>query len=268
MTNKFAFYIHADMIQIDNFEKINFEEYKKNSISLIEIGRQLKADIYYSGEEVENVNNIKSSMAEFDEYIKSEKSFLATLLSGAINNTERNHYFKVSFSHEASFIEYFDIKSLHSICTKKEINIVLSLGSNLSESLLLINPNNEFKGVNIKSFCSKEEIWKFINQNLPLRKYNFSSKHGNINNKANAPKSNEKASQLSCSDKEAQILLDNAIFDLRKHNWCYNFDENLDTFIIFPFEGINPQNQYHAYHIEKSEWMKEIPESIRKYFNK
>ena len=265
MTNKFAFYIHADMFQIDNFDKNKFEEYKNNAISLIEVARHLKADIYYSAEEV---SNIESVIDEFDEYIKSDKNFLSTLLEKAKPNQEKNHYFKVSFAHEASFLEHFDIKSLHSICIEKEINIILSLDSTSNNSLLLINPDNEFQRVGVKSFCSKKDIWKFINQNLPPRKYNFSSKHGNINTKAISPKSNEKVSQLSCSDEDAQKLLDSAIFDLRKDNWCYNFDESFNTFVVFPFEGTTPQNQYHAYHIEKSEWMKEIPESIRKYFKK
>ena len=244
MTNKFAFYIHADMFQIDNFDKTKFEKYKNNAISLIEVARHLKAYIYYSAEEV---SNIESVIDEFDEYIKSDKNFLSTLLEKARPNQEKNHYFKVSFAHEASFVEHFEIKSLHSICIEKEINIILSLDSTSSNSLLLINPDNEFQRVSVKSFCSKKDIWQFINKNLLPRKYNFSSKHGNANIKANAPKYNKIASQLNCSDEEAQMLLESAIFDLRESSWCYNFDGKLDTFINFPFEGTTSQNQYHAY---------------------
>jgi hypothetical protein len=62
-------------------------------------------------------------------------------------------------------------------------------------------------------------------------------------------------------------LLNSAIFDKReKARFYYNFDESEKTYIIFPFEGENPQHQFHAFHIDVIEWEKEIPHSIREYF--
>jgi hypothetical protein len=63
-------------------------------------------------------------------------------------------------------------------------------------------------------------------------------------------------------------LLKNAIFDLREGNWCYNFDDVHQTYVVFPCEGENPQNKFHAFHIDKDKWREEIPNSILKYFNK
>jgi hypothetical protein len=149
-----------------------------------------------------------------------------------------------------------------------KIQIVFSLTEESQYNLLLVKSNEEFERVKINSFSQIQNVWNFINNNLPLREYNFSSKHGNKTTKAIPPKKTENTSQLLCTDDEANMLLKSAIFDLRERNWCYNFDDNQQTFIIFPCEGNNPQNKYHAFHINKDEWHKEIPNSIRKHFKK
>lgn len=49
----------------------------------------------------------------------------------------------------------------------------------------------------------------------------------------------------------AEHLLKNAIGDKKETQRLYNFDENKECYIQFEYEGDNPQNQYHAYHLVK-----------------
>lgn len=264
MTDKFAFYIHSDVFKLDNFSKERFTEFRKQIEPLIEVGRQLEADIYYANEDI---NQIQSDFEEFDGYIQNDRNYLSVLLEQTIKNEETNYFFRLIFNESQSSIESITLKGLHSICTQKAYNILFSLNNIGQDYLLKVTSNTDFEKIVVNIFSSKYDIWEFINKQLPKRVYQFSPKHGNNTKKANPPKSNEKVSQLKCSDDEAQLLLDTAIFDLREHKWCYNFDCKLGTFIVFPFEGENPQNQFHAFHLEESEWNK-VSTSIRKFFDK
>lgn len=48
-----------------------------------------------------------------------------------------------------------------------------------------------------------------------------------------------------------QFLLDSAVGDTKEKNILINFDKEKDCYIRFEYEGDNPQNQYHAYHLVK-----------------
>ena len=48
-----------------------------------------------------------------------------------------------------------------------------------------------------------------------------------------------------------QSLLDDAVGDAQEKNILINFDNEKKCYIRFEYEGDNPQNQYHAYHLVK-----------------
>lgn len=48
-----------------------------------------------------------------------------------------------------------------------------------------------------------------------------------------------------------QSLLNTAVGDARKRKYLINFDEEKGCYIRFEYEGDNPQNKYHAYHLVK-----------------
>ena len=267
MNNNFIFYINSDILDSNNFIDYQIDAFIKSVNPILNIGRKLKAKIYYSD------YSIKTLVEYFDEpsfnkdFTKSQANKLELLLKNCIKTSEVNNFFKVHFAGRETSLELLEIPVINP-SDKEKIHIIFNLTENSpKQSVLFVKSNEEFERIEINHFCSVKDIWKFINDNLPQREYNFSSKHGNSSTRAIAPKA-EKASQLLCSDKEADSLLKTAIFDLRERNWCYNFDDTHQTFIIFPCEGDNPQNKFHAFHIEKDKWREEIPNSILKHFGK
>jgi hypothetical protein len=254
------FYIELDWEKYTE----NETEYLKKVGLLVDFAYQYKANVYYS----------KSQLIDFTEncedlnlnFSKSEGNILDVILAKAIELKQQNFTFEVYFASEKTSLKH-NLNLLVSALQNHEKQIVLS--SSLSQNAILrIESNTEFERINIAYLDDIQDIRKWIADNSPKRKYNFSSKHGNSTTKAIPPKSDLKVSELRCTNEEAQQLLETSILDLREKPWCYNFDEKLNTFIVFPFEGDTPQNQFHAFHVEKDEWKKEIPLSIRKFFKK
>ncbi|TDO72832.1 hypothetical protein EV143_107138 [Flavobacterium chryseum] len=266
MSSNFVFYINSDILDSSNFLDYQIDAFIKSVNPILNVGRKLKAKIYYSN------YNIKSLVEYFDEpsfnkdFTKSQANKLELLLKNCIKTSEANNFFRVHFAGRETSLEFLEIPFINP--SDKDKIVIFNLSQNLpKQSVLFVKSNDEFERIEINSFCEVHEIWKFVNNNLPIREYNFSSKHGNSTTRAIAPNT-EDASQLLCTDEEANSLLKTAIFDLRERNWCYNFDEDKQTFIIFPCEGDNPQNKFHAFHIDKDKWREEIPKSILKHFNK
>jgi len=90
----------------------------------------------------------------------------------------------------------------------------------------------------------KESLEKWLAENRQPRLFNLSPKHGE-NGQGHWPT----ASRLLCSRDRAKELLETAIGDKRITDELYNFDEEQNCYIVFKYEGENPQNQYHAYHL-------------------
>lgn len=110
----------------------------------------------------------------------------------------------------------------------------------------------------------KANQWLLKNR-IPLT-MNRSNKHGE-NGKGQFPAGIErKISKLYCNIEEAQELLNKAIGDERiQENRVFNYDEKHQKFIVFFYEGKNPQNQYHAFHLDtEQEIQEQIPNKIQK----
>jgi len=271
MVDNIVFIIGSDIFSSSNLEDGNFQKFVKNISPALKVAEQLKAEVWYSHRDLERLS---SEMVEFDEYFtQSQGNFWGTLLENFRPHREDGYCFKIHYSFENTSLEHCPLVSFPIDSISKTYKVLLSFELEEPEvSLLLAKSNSDFHRVHLNLFIKPDKIWKFVNNILPKRKYNFSSKHGNIHKKADPPKLGEKASQLKCSDEDAQQLLNDAIFDRRysgkKGHWCYNFDPVHDTFIVFPYEGNTPSNQFHAFHIEREEWKKEIPSSVISFFGK
>jgi hypothetical protein len=106
----------------------------------------------------------------------------------------------------------------------------------------------------------KKELKKWFNCNrIPARIYHASSKHGE-----NRKGAQHGESELYCSHKAAEEMLAKAIGIVGKDELFY-YDKNHKTYIIFRYEGKNPQNQFHAYHLHaKDQISKYLSEDIKK----
>ena len=265
MGKQFIFYIHSEIFNPDNFKDENIYTFAKSINNVFEIARQLNAKVFYKFGEVQT---LESFFKDDYGFTQNQGNRLDVLLRGFQSFKENYHFFKVHFAEKGTSLESVDYGFLNAMDNKEAIKIVFTQNVNGEEQLLLVHASHHFYFCEINNFNVAKDIWAFINAHLPKRTYNFSSKHGNATTPKNPPKKGEKVAQLLCSDSEAQTLLDTAIFDLRERTFHYNFDESQGTFILFPYEGDNPQNQFHAFHITEAEWTKEIPSSIRKYFDK
>jgi hypothetical protein len=266
MDHNFVFYIHSDILATENFEKTVVKDFFRKIIPILEVGRLLRADVLYSKKDTDILNDYFEGCEEF--FSPKIQDRLGDLLGDFSLSKEGVYFFNIDFALENTQIRQSSYTSLDERCCKNKMPIVFTLNLKKEESLMFVKSSNEFGKVEIKAFNNAKDIWQFICCNIDKRHYHPSLKHGN-DKKTAIPPAREKVSQLLCCDQEAQELLDTAIFDLReKKGFHYNFDPVRDTFIVFPFEGNIPQNQFHAYHIQKTEWEKEIPFSIRNFFGK
>lgn len=267
MDHGFVFYIHSDILAVENFnnDKASLKKFFSEASAILDVGRHLLADVFYSKRDIEE---LKEYFEEFDsDFSPNIQNTLFDLLKEFSTTKDGAYFFDVDFAQENTAIRRSSFSNLDERCCYNKIPIVFSLKLKGEKSLMFVKSSNEFGKVEIKAFNNAKDIWQFICSNYK-RHYHPSPKHGN-DKKTAIPPAREKVSQLLCSDHEAQELLATAIFDLReKGRFHYNFDLVRDTYIVFPFEGNIPQNQFHAFHINRAEWGKEIPSSIRKYFGK
>ncbi len=267
MEQKFIFYIHSEVFKPDNFSDANINDFAKNINFVFDVARQIKADVYYT---LDSVQELKDFFTDLDlNFTQSQANRLDVLLEDFIPFKGKHHFFKVHFAGDSTSFQSVDYHFLNETAKNNSANkIVFTKSLDTKEQLLFVQSSNIFHFCEINCFNTAAKVWEFINAQLPTRNYNFSPKHGNATQNANPPKKGEKVAQLHSTDEEAQTLLNSAIFDLREKKFYFNFDTTKETFIIFPYEGETPQNQFHAFHISKEEWRKEVPASVLKYFGK
>lgn len=115
------------------------------------------------------------------------------------------------------------------------------------------------KSINIDSVEDIPQLSQWISKNRnSIRNFQITPKHGE--NRLHSIKWNGKdASPLKCSRLEATKFLKIAVGFTQKE--LFAFDETHQSFLVFKYEGNNPQNMYHGYHIPQNS--KEIPEEIK-----
>lgn len=117
------------------------------------------------------------------------------------------------------------------------------------------------------------ELFEWLKDNRTPRKYNYEdSRHGE-NGVGNRGGKNKKSkgykSPLMSSKQHSASLLDDAIGSYEDHEGkrLYYFDAICKLYIIYEYEGDNPQNQYHSYHVEPDDVNRDVPKDIQEYFN-
>ncbi len=119
--------------------------------------------------------------------------------------------------------------------------------------------------INIPLINNEIELFRWLSQNRKPRIFNLNQKHGENGKGAHKANKGDDVSILECSEKKAQELLIDAIGDARINSKrLYNYDSDIDKYILFYYEGNNPQNQYHGFHVSKDNAPKKIPNTILK----
>lgn len=127
-----------------------------------------------------------------------------------------------------------------------------NLGSNFE-----VKKNTETVMINCVPNYKVLHQWLSTNRSI-IRNFQITDKHGE-NRKETKTWSGEKANPLKCSKKQACLMLQSAVGSTKKELFAY--DENHQEYIVFKYEGNNPQNRYHGYHIPQSS--REIPKELK-----
>ena len=253
-------HIYIDFDWVQYVEDSNNYLYEVDRI--IRIAYQHKASVFYSKNQVQY---FAKNCSDWDEsFSQSEANKLALILEDAIGRYGDCYFFDVCFSRENTSLHYKDNTAI-SIIDSYSMNALISLNKyNEYTSLLSIKSATNFEKVDFMVVNNISSLLQWIQDKSTLRRFNLSDKHGE-NGRGNWAGE----SVLLCNRNNAQELLNTAIPDFtKKEKQLFNFDVNYQTFIEFFYEGNNPQNQWHGFHIKQDEWNKRIPLSILKHFGK
>ena len=241
----------------------NPKTYLKETHKMVQFVHQHHATIYYS--EAQKTEFIKSITDLDKNYLTSIGNQLEMILRTATNRGKNGYVFEVCFADGNTSLNHLQDKFLESMENHSKLSVLSNVTDNPGKkSLLIIKSSTEFKGLEFTTFNRINELLQWIVSNGPKRNFNLSGKHGE-NGKGNW----KNESKLLCDRHHAQNLLNSSIPDFnRKEKELFNFDTVFNRYIEFYFEGRNPQNQWHGFHIEPEDWNEQVPESIRKYFGK
>lgn len=234
------------------------QNYLKEVIRLVDFVYQHQAKVYYSHTQLLDFTKNCGDLEE--NFVVSFGSKLEMIVNKSTALKEQNYVFEVCFAQGNTSLNHIDNPVLSSLLThSKQIILSSSLSIN---SLLLVKSNSEFKQISLGYVNDIKGIREWIITNSAPRNFNLSPKHGE-----NGTGNWKGESVLLCDESTAQEFLQTAIADYYMKNRLFNWDENYNTFIEFFFEGGNPQNQWHGFHLEKIDW-KRVPVSIQKFFSK
>jgi hypothetical protein len=180
------------------------------------------------------------------------------ILENAKPIKHQNYVFEVCFASENTSLSHNKSCIAASVQNfEKQAILTQNISTN---TLLLVKSNDEFERIKISYLPNIENVRCWIVDNSARRFFNLSPKHGE-NDIGNWPGE----SALLCSQEDAQNLLNSSIPNLDQKNRLFNWDVTHGTFIEFFFEGQNPQNQWHGFHLKESDWNR-VPDTIRKFF--
>ena len=253
MYSNFHFYI--DFNWEDCVEK-SFDTYLKELHQLVELSYQHKASVFYSKC---HLDDFLKNMGCLDEgFSQSIGNKIDVILENAKPNDNKFFAFELCFAQKNTALFHVD-NVLSTVDTHDKIAILTF--SNKINSFLLVKSVSDFCKIKCENISNRDAIVNWISE-TELRTFNVIPKHGE-NGKGNQPKE----SILLCSKEEAQLLLNTAIpcFMEREKN-LFNYDKTHNTYVMFYFEGNNPQKQWHGFHLEKKDWDSKVPHLVRKYF--
>lgn len=240
----------------------NPNDYLKNTFKLVDFIYQHKSQVFYNQEQIDD---FVANCSELDKnFIKSENNKLQLIIENAIKANSNGYFFNICFSNENTSLSIINNTAISSISQHFKIALISLTETNISETVLAVRSNTDFEQIKFVIINELSLIHDWILNNSEPRTFNLSPKHGENG------KGNQKGeSVLQCSKNEASALLKNAIPDFRKKQVrLFNFDNKHETFIEFYYEGKNPSNQWHGFHLKNEEWEKRVPESVRKFYKK
>lgn len=277
---------------ISNNDEIVLEEAKlisflKQLESLVEtVGCKKDTNLFYSANEIndflENVEELNKeelylidAASTIDEYL--QKANAINWLDKPLQSNDFQ-YCILDFN-SSKIVQLFN----HSINESLEQQLYYQDHKVLLINHLAINAPNQYASlikrtnksnnfpiaIIIPLVNNEKELNKWLTQNRKTRVFNLIPKHGENGKGAYQSNKGDEVSILECNKEEAQKLLKNAIGDVRiDAKRLYNYDPIRDNYILFYYEGENPQNQYHGFHISKENATKKIPNSILKRLSK
>ena len=238
----------------------DYDNYFPKLYEIVELAYQHKATVFYSEHQAQELKLHENLDKNFSQ---SHGNRISVLLRNGIKKSKNSYLFDVCFSDEHTSFNYVDDPVI-SIISPHSNNALISVSKNNCKPLLSIKSDTEFESVNFVVINETDKLLKWIQNNSSTRNFNLSNKHGE-----NGCGNWLGESVLLCSEYEAQQLLETAIPDFyEKEKQLFNFDNTHQTFIEFFWEGDNPQNKWHGFHISEDKWAKRIPNSIRKHFGK
>jgi len=254
MYSDFHFYIDLNWEDaVDISTGVYFEKIQQ----LVELVYQHKAKVYFSKKHLEKfIRELEDLDMNFS---ASDGNKLSVILENAITLKSEFYAFVLNFAEKNTTISHMD--NVLSFIEKHDKIAILSL-SIRTESFLLVKSNSDYYKIECKVIKSPIEIVRWIATTVP-RKFNLSPKHGE-NGRGNQPHE----SPLLCSKIDAQMMLNEAVpCFLEKEKRFYYFDNKHNKYIIFYFEGDNPQKQWHAFHLIEGK-RENLPDFICKFWKK
>ena len=162
MEKQFVFYINSEVFNPANFSDENFNTFAKSINIVFEVARQLKADVFYAPDEIQELKSFFEICSS--DFTQSQDKRLYTLLKDFKPFKGKYHFFKVNLVGTEAFLEPIKYWFLNAMEDSETIDIVFTQNKNVQEQLLLVHASHDFYFCEINNFNIPKDIWSFINK--------------------------------------------------------------------------------------------------------
>ncbi len=257
-----------------------------------------KDEIFYDKNSIEYFCNFLTEIKDDANYLIDFRSKLADILQNAQpispNIDLKEQYFRWNLFENKAMIQIQNnilIEIIKKQIEQKENQFFVLVTPTNSQNpyqkrpfiVCLVDDFNHIEALprilKIDYITDKMQANEWINKNRTPLKINKNNKHGENGVGAHKSNKNNKVGILYGSIKEADELLQTAIFDFREQTKkpLYNYDKKNKKIIVFQYEGtFQTKNQsyqsYHAFHLEMDNKQQieeqQIPNEILKELEK
>lgn len=232
------------------------DQYFTAILQMVEFAYMHKASVFYFEEQLQEFT---SNLSDLDtDFVHSKGNKLSIILRNAKARKKNKYTFDITFNHEHTSLQH---RPLLGITPNEQIAVLSPKPDCCSNYLLTIKNKNEINLLAVNILCRDKDILSWISGVIP-KVFHKSDKHGEYG-KGNW----HGESCLLCSSEKAQSLLNTSIPDLEEiENRLFNYDPEYKTFIEFFYEGDNPQQQWHGFHLKQEDW-KRVPARVKTYLS-